>query len=92
MPNKGKTGKKLKNLAFKFDIFAIQPNLVIKSIASKLCAFIVGLLLKFLGMIKFFTVNQNEFFKLSQQFISQFQFGIKINVFFEKHTKMLVAV
>ena len=42
---------------FSFDLFAIQPNFIIKSIASRLDAFIVGLFLKFLSVIEVLLAN-----------------------------------
>ena len=53
------------SIFFGFDIFTVQPNLIIKSIASRLCASIMGLLLKVLGMMEVLTVNQHEFLKLT---------------------------
>ena len=38
-------------IAFGFDIFAVQPNLLSGSVTSRLSSFIVGLFLQFLGML-----------------------------------------
>ena len=38
-------------IAFGFDIFAIQPNLLARSVTSRLGFFIVGLFLQFLGVL-----------------------------------------
>ena len=38
-------------IAFGFDIFAIQPNLLAKSVTSRLSSFIVGLFLQFLNVL-----------------------------------------
>ena len=52
--------KRFEELCFKllvlFDlgIFAVQPNFITRGIAPKLNAFIVGLFLKFLGMVEVF--------------------------------------
>ena len=42
---------------FSFDVFAIQPNFVIRSIALRLNAFIISLFLKLLSMIEVFLAN-----------------------------------
>ena len=41
-------------LLFDFDIFAVQQNYITGSIVFRLDAFIVGLFLKFLDMVKVF--------------------------------------
>ena len=43
------------------DIFAIQSYFVIGDIASRLNAFVVGLLLKFLGMVEVLSANKHQF-------------------------------
>ena len=50
---------------FSFDVFAIQPYLITKSIAFRLCVSIVGSLLKLLGMMKVLTENQYKFLNLT---------------------------
>ena len=45
------------SISFGFDVFTIQPNFVIRNIASRLCASIMGLFLKFLGVIEVLTIN-----------------------------------
>ena len=52
-------------ILFGFDVFAIQPNFVFRSIASRLCIFIMSLLLKLLGVVEVFTANQHKFLKLT---------------------------
>ena len=42
------------------DIFAIQPNFIIKSIASRFDISIVGALLKLLSMVKVLTANNHQ--------------------------------
>ena len=49
---------------FSLDLFIIQLYFLIWSIASKLNTFIIGLLLKFLGMIEVFPTNDYQFFQL----------------------------
>ena len=44
-----------------FDVFAIQPNFVAGSIASRLYIFIVGLLLKVLDVLKVFPTYSHKF-------------------------------
>ena len=46
-------------ILFGFDVFAIQPNLITGGIAFRLDAFIVGLFLKLLSMLEFFTANDH---------------------------------
>ena len=43
------------------DVFAIQPNFVIGSIDSKLNAFVIDSLLKFLDMVEVFLTNNHQF-------------------------------
>ena len=49
---------------FGLDVFAIQPYFVFRDIASKINAFIVGPILKFLGMVKVFSINNHQFSEL----------------------------
>ena len=42
---------------FGLDVFAIQPNFIIGDIASRLNAFIMSLLLKFLSVVQIFLAN-----------------------------------
>ena len=54
------------SVLFSFDIFAIQPNFIIRDIAFKLDAFIICPFLKFLSMIEVFfelKVRFDVFFK-----------------------------
>ena len=44
---------------FGLDVFAIQPYFVTEDIASRLNAFIMGLLLKFLSMVEVFLANNH---------------------------------
>ncbi len=47
-----------------FDLFAIQPNFVVQNIASRLCMFIVILLLEFLCMLEILSANSHQLFEL----------------------------
>ena len=38
-------------IAFGFDIFAVQPNFLARSVTSRLSSFIVSLFLQFLGVL-----------------------------------------
>ena len=42
---------------FDLDVFIIQPNFIIKSVATKLDVFVVSLFLKLLSTIEVFLVN-----------------------------------
>ena len=44
---------------FGLDIFAVQPNFIIRGIAPRVDAFIVSLLLKFLSMVEVFSANNH---------------------------------
>ena len=47
-----------------FEVLTIQPDLVAQDIASRLDFFIVGLLLKFLGVVKILLANDYEILEL----------------------------
>ena len=46
-------------VAFGFDVFAIQPNFVIGSVATRLDAFILSSLLKLLSMVEVLPANSH---------------------------------
>ena len=46
--------------AFGLDIFAVQPNFLTESIASRLDSLIVSSFLKFLGMVEIFLANNHQ--------------------------------
>ena len=43
------------------DVFAVQPYFVTEDIASRLNAFVMGSLLKFLGMVEVLLANKHQF-------------------------------
>ena len=47
-------------IAFGFDVFAIQPNFVTEGIAFRLDIFIVSLLLKLLTMVEDLSTNDHQ--------------------------------
>ena len=47
-------------ISFCLDVFTIQPYLVTEGIASRLNAFIVGSLLKFLSVVEVFSANNYQ--------------------------------
>ena len=48
------------SVSFDLDIFAIQPNFVTESIASRLNGFVVGSLLKFLSVVEVFSTKNHQ--------------------------------
>ena len=57
-----------------FEVFAIQLNFFTENIALRLETFIIGLFLKFLGMVKILLVYSHEFSKLKRLFFAIFNF------------------
>ena len=47
---------------FSFNIFDIQPNFIAKDIASRLDTFIIRPFLKFLSIIKIYSINNYQLF------------------------------
>ena len=47
-------------VSFGLDVFAVQPNFITGGIAPRLDAFIVGLLLTFLGMVEVLLANDHQ--------------------------------
>ena len=47
-------------VAFSFNVFAIQPNFVIKGVAPRFNFFIISLLLKLLSMVKVLLANSDQ--------------------------------
>ena len=68
LPGKLEQPKRPNELSFQhvitlgLDIFAIQPNFINRDIASRLNAFVMGPLLKFLGVVKVFLANNHQLF------------------------------
>ena len=51
-------------IPFGFDVFAIKPNFVARSIAFGLYGLIVVSFLEFLGMLEVFSADSHQFFEL----------------------------
>ena len=66
LPNRIEYLERLKELCLQIvvmlglDIFAFEPNFVIRDIASRLNAFVVGPLLEFLGVVEVFLANNYQ--------------------------------
>ena len=67
-------------IAFGFDIFAVQPNLLAGSITSRLNFFIVSLFLQFLGVLQVFSTYSHKIPKFFGQLISCFRPGVGVEV------------
>ena len=79
-------------IVFDFDIFAIQPNRLTKSITSRLSFFLIGLFLQFLGMLQVFSAYSYEIPKFFGQLISYFRPGARVDVVFVRNIQMVSAV
>ena len=69
-------------IAFGFDIFAIQPNFLAGSVTFRLCFFIVGLFMQFLGILQVFSAYTHKIPKFLGQLISCFGLEARVDIFF----------
>ena len=79
-------------IAFDFDIFAVQPNFLTRSVTFRLNSFIVGSFLQLLGLLQVLSLYSHEIPKFLGQLISCFELGAGVDVFFVKNTWVVPVV
>ena len=79
-------------IAFGFDIFVVQPNLLTESVTFRLSSFIIGSFLQFLSVLQVFSTCSYKIPKFLGQLISCFGPGAGVDVFFIGNAWVVPAV
>ncbi len=87
-----------KNLAFellvslRFDVFAIQPDLLARSIDTALYSLVIGSFLQLLYVEKVLTANFHQLSQLFCQLVSRARSRAGVNIFFERDSGVVAAI
>ncbi len=75
-----------------FDVFAIQPDILARSVASALNSLVMGFFLQFLCIEKVLIANFHQLSQLFCQLVSRARSRAEVNVLFERDSGVVAAI
>ncbi len=76
----------------RFDVFAIQPDLFTRSVASALYSLIMGFFLQLLCVKKVLTANFYQLSQLFCQLVSRARSRTEVNILFKRDSEVVAAI